>query len=433
MDFVEQYLHYNRDHASPKIYQQWMALYMTGTALSRRAWIGDLHTNPLFPNFYIILVGPPGPLFKSTCISTARRIIDEANVIHILPSSARKECFALELKGLQVPQPENVTHWKDVLTGCEGAFYVRELSSLLGSAHRRDNDIIDWLIDWYDSRPPSEPWPYRTIKRFDNPENLHRFAVHLVAGTTPRYVEDKFPDGCVEEGFGGRVIWVYCTMDDLVESDTNWGWEGKELEATALVRRMETIGNDPAGHGQYKMDDDATALLNVLLKQWTADMKISSASPIVGFLSRKQNHILKAALCRAAGDEARWGDKLIIGSDITWAENIVDELVPRLENLFRAGNRDVAARVANEMKVHLERSWVEMMDTELGLKGPLQAAILPKFKEYFGGLYSQVIMLRALNIVEQYGWGFIHPQKIKLEGQRRRREVIVYSAEGGET
>lgn len=436
MNFIDQYIHFNSRHDAPKDYHLWLGAYLVGAALSRKAWIGSLHQNPLFPNLYICLVGPQGLLFKSTCIETANRILVQSEVIHAaMPDAARRECLAMELKDLQFPPSSEITHWNEVIKGAEAAFMIGELSDLLGSSLRKDDEVLNWIQSWYDSRPPWRPWRYRTVKRYTNPETLYQLCIHLAAATTPKYIRGRFPEGCTEEGLGSRFVWIVKTAVDIRRVQEEWGWDlAKEGE---IVKELKRIHDDVNRHGQYELADESKPMFREWLDIWRAELIANSESPIGGFLARKQSHLLKLAMIRAAGQLDRNEPRLILPQDIGWASDRIAELTPGLAKLFHAVNMDQATRVALQMRECLKSSFVDLEPQSLevngrtvALGGPVRGMLLKMFRAKYVTEVGDYMTQKGLNTLQNAGWAMVFPVKVLVKGVRGRRDILIYSEEG---
>ncbi len=430
MNFIDSYIWYNRNHASPELYHRWAAHSLIGAGLSRSVWIGDLRSRPLFPTLYIVLVGPAGLLFKSTCVSEAERVFDGVQPIYAMPSNARRECLAVILKDIQEPPPSEVKHWKDVIRGCEAVFFVDEMASLFGESHIRDDQMMTWFIEWYDSRAPHKTWTYHTLRRYDNPEKLHRLAIHLVAATTPDYIKEKFPRGCTEQGIGSRIIWVNQGPEHIKKLTTSWGWDEREYET--LTQRYRLLSEDHRGHGQYTYSEQSQTFLDGWYKDWQDELLAKQSDPLRGFIARKQNHLLKTALIHAASDPDRWGEKVIHEEDFIYAERAIAELSPGLQRLFTEANANPTGQVALEMKQFLKRYFINVTMPGATPKTftTQNACVLSTFKKHFGQKYGPGLMLKSLSLVEQYNWAYIDStRRIAVQGKPRPRELIFYNAE----
>ena len=64
-NWLTAYATYTADSESPREFHLWTGIWTLAGALRRRVWI-DMRKFQWTPNFYIVLVGPPGIVNKST-------------------------------------------------------------------------------------------------------------------------------------------------------------------------------------------------------------------------------------------------------------------------------------------------------------------------------------------------------------------------------
>ena len=57
--WIELFVEQTAETASPPIFRKWAAISAVAGAMERKSWIVTRGT-PLYPNLYIILIGPPG-------------------------------------------------------------------------------------------------------------------------------------------------------------------------------------------------------------------------------------------------------------------------------------------------------------------------------------------------------------------------------------
>lgn len=86
-DWLKTYMLYTRDSESPDEFHFWTGVSTIAGALRRRVWI-DMRKFLWTPNFYIILVGPPGIVTKSTTTSVGYNLLRHVEGVHFGPDSA---------------------------------------------------------------------------------------------------------------------------------------------------------------------------------------------------------------------------------------------------------------------------------------------------------------------------------------------------------
>src|SRR6185369_5451385 len=84
-DWLASWQEYSNVLSSPPIFRKWAGIGILSAVLERKIWTKTKGSN-LFPNLYIILVGPPG-VGKSAILSHAERILRAVPEIFVAPSS----------------------------------------------------------------------------------------------------------------------------------------------------------------------------------------------------------------------------------------------------------------------------------------------------------------------------------------------------------
>jgi len=93
-DWYEGWLHYMKDSEAPLLYNKWVAISMLAAVLERKVFLS--WDKLIYPNFYIVLVGPPG-CRKGTAMSPGRAVLDEMNV-KLAADATTKEKLASRLE-----------------------------------------------------------------------------------------------------------------------------------------------------------------------------------------------------------------------------------------------------------------------------------------------------------------------------------------------
>src|SRR6516162_7064350 len=96
-NWLKAYTHYTRDSESPTSFHFWTGVATSAGALRRRVWI-DMRKFQWTPNFYVILVGPPGVAAKSTSISMGMSLLTQVPSIRFGPESMTWQALAKDLE-----------------------------------------------------------------------------------------------------------------------------------------------------------------------------------------------------------------------------------------------------------------------------------------------------------------------------------------------
>jgi len=120
-DWIKGYMEFTEDSESPTSFSFWTAVWVVAGALQRRVWI-DMRKFQWTPNFYIIFVGPPGIVAKSTCAAVGWSFLSHLPNNHF--------------------GPESLT-WQGLGKSFEEAFYYAKYLDANGTKYRITNGLID--------------------------------------------------------------------------------------------------------------------------------------------------------------------------------------------------------------------------------------------------------------------------------------------------
>lgn len=311
--------------APPKLYF-WSGVSTIAGALRRKVWI-DQYYFQWFPNFYVILVAPPGVVAKTTTADVGMNLLRQVPGIKFGPSvvtwQALVQAFAegaeaFELNGEYLPMSS--------LTISSGEF-----GNLLNP---QDKEMVDMLVNLWDGKGFTKMTKHSGTDEVINPW------INLIACTTPAWIEGNFPEYMIGGGFTSRCVFVYAEKKErfvaypglVVPKDI------KQYEQ-ALVQDLEHIALTLAG--KYILTKEAL--------EWGQEWYVAhnttrqahlDDSRFGGYIARKQTHIHKLAIVLAASQR----DELVINrSDLESAAAMVTDLEPEMVKVFsKIGMTEVA-------------------------------------------------------------------------------------------
>ena len=79
--WLKAYMNFTRASESPDAFHFWTGVGTIAGALRRRVWL-DMRHFQWTPNFYILLVGPPGVANKSTTVRIGSSLLSQVDGIH---------------------------------------------------------------------------------------------------------------------------------------------------------------------------------------------------------------------------------------------------------------------------------------------------------------------------------------------------------------
>lgn len=357
--WVDGFVKYTDKMGSPPLFQRWAGIFTVAAALERRV---AMRTNKgqLYPNLYVVMVGPPG-VGKTVALGVGHDITWEALVEgasdahHVAPTSLTKASLIDELllaeRKVVIP-----TNTPPVQTFNSLTLFSNELGTLLPAY---ESDFMSVLTDIYDCRIYAES-RRTTGKRFtiDNPQ------LNFIAATTPSYLMNFLPEGAWEQGFLSRTMLAYGGEVGYTELFDDVAFD-KELHS-ALIFDLRAIGRM---NGNFTIDDDA----KMAVRYWAKHGRPPEPDhpKLRHYNTRRIAHLLKLCMISSASTSS----SLRITLD-NYAEAL-DWLVALeavMPDIFRSMTMGSASRIMDE-------TWYFAYETFVrgGRKGGIPEYLLVQF------------------------------------------------------
>jgi hypothetical protein len=133
-NWIQSYLVYTAESEAPEEYHVWTALSTIAGAMRRRSFF-NMGYFLLYPNLYVVLVGPAGAK-KSTSMAIGRKLIAEIPGINFSVDSITRERLILDMSQVHADGHSSMT------------MFSSELGSLLTNSAM---DMVVFLTDIYES------------------------------------------------------------------------------------------------------------------------------------------------------------------------------------------------------------------------------------------------------------------------------------------
>lgn len=322
--WLDFYVKHMRFSEAPASFHFWVGVGTIAGALRRKVWTDHL-TYQYTPNFYIVLVAPPGIATKSTAIRYGISMLRQIKGVHLGPQSLTWQALLESLKqsteAVKVPGSEQVLVYSALTLG------ISELGTFLRPENR---EYLDHLTNIWDAQ--KEMIGKKTVK--DGEISIENPWLNIMAGTTPGWLRDNFPKVLVEGGLASRIIFVYednkqqlIAYPELLNVSERF-----KLEHEALLYDLQQIANLA---GQYKFTDAAyawgTDWYEKLHERRRKMNGISAKERYTDLLSRKQALIHKLAIILAA---SKRDDLVLDVDDLSDADKHVSALENNLNFVF---------------------------------------------------------------------------------------------------
>lgn len=325
-------MEYTKHMEAPDLFHMWTAIGTIAGALRGKVWI-DMGYFKWKPNFFIVLVAPPGVVSKSTTLGVGMSMLRELESIHFGPDSVTWQALTEAF----VEAQENV---KDVGPMSALTIAASELGTFLDP---RNREMIDVLCDLWDGR--NVPWKRRTkgegIAEIRNPW------LNFLSCTTPGWIEENFPEYAIKGGFTSRTVFVYADAKrDLVAYPGLRMDEFRSEFGTLRRHLVNDLKMIARIQGQYFLTPQAFKWgQDWYEKHWNPDAhEHMDKETYGGYLARKQTHIHKTAMVLAS---ATSDEMIITPHHLRQADYLVSQLEIQMINVFRhiTDNRDAMLAV----------------------------------------------------------------------------------------
>ena len=316
-DWIENYEKYCLDEEPPKKFHQWMGVSVIAAALQRKCCLrwGSL---TFYPNFYIILVAPPGKARKGTAMAIAEKYISEM-MIPLSPDTTSLQ--ALISRMCECTNTEEQTEEGYFESHSSLTAFAPELTVFLGYANK---ELITALCDFYDCRSRFE---YRTIGR--GVEEIIGVYLNLIGATTPDLIKDSMSMATIGTGLPSRMIFVY---EHRIEKRVICPFYMLSAEGIELRRKLiEDLTKIRSLKGDFKVSKNFLGYWT----EWYGNYPDECPFDPVHFGSyweRKPAHVMKLSIVMSA---SRSDDKIIRVRDLQRSIKLIEETERKMPYVFQ--------------------------------------------------------------------------------------------------
>ena len=306
-NWLREYAVHTEFSEAPVEFHFWAGVSTIAGALRRQVWIDQRHFQ-WTPNMYIILVGPPGVVTKSTAMRTGMKMLREVPGVCMGPQSMTWQGLTLALEEavqlvpytpVNAPTPEPLMLPMACIT-CD----VAELGTFLRT---EDPRMVDVLTDLWDGQLAK--WEHKL--RTQQGAQLQNPWINILGCTTPTWIRKNVPEDMVGGGLVSRILFVYGDKKrnlvpypaDVVEDTVYRDREAK------LIDDLKAIGSLI---GEYHLTREAKDWgIDWYRNHWSSRPEHLASERYEGYLGRKQTHMHKLAIVLAAAER----NELIISKE----------------------------------------------------------------------------------------------------------------------
>lgn len=375
-DWIKTFLDYASFGEAPMKFLFWTGVSTVAGALRRRVWL-DMKNFQWVPNFYIVLVAPPGVVSKSTTINIGMNLLRDVDGVKFGPDSITWQALVTQFAAAQelVYQPATQEY---LPMSC-----LTIASDEFGTFFRPDdNDMVNLLIALWDGKRGS----FSKITKMAGSDSIENPWINMIACTTPTWIADNFSQYMIGGGFTSRCIFIYADKKRQLVAYPDESAPGSYHEVQAkLIHDLEVISTLT---GEFKL----TQAAREWGRHWYATHNAAKPAGLDtdqfgGYLARKQTHIHKLAMVLTA---SRQNDLLIEQDVLEAAEGFVTALEKDMPLIYsRIGQTEITRGSSQIMDIVSRRGSVardelyaqlfrtmNFRDFEMALTGAIQAGHL---------------------------------------------------------
>ena len=383
-NWLKAYLQFTSFNETPDICHFVTGVSTVASVLKRRVWF-DQRYFKWFPNFYILIVAPPGVVAKTTSINIGMDLAKEIEGVRLGPESVTWQ----QMVNILAESKEFVE-----ATGQDGiplidktlvpmscvTFAIGEFGTFFSAD---DKMIIDVLTSLWDGK--TGIWERST--KTQGSSSIENPWVNMIACTTPSWMTKNFPEYLIGGGLHSRMLFVYAEKKRKLEA-----YLDETMEAEDFAERREDLLHDlriiGGLFGAFRLDPEARIWgKDWYHKHWDERPEHLSSDRYGGYIARKQTHIHKLAMVLSV---ARSNDLVLHKQDLISADKFVTSLEPDMAKIFKAigASEEAKRRIEIEAFIRIRQQvtkedlWREVMpimsfrEFEEAIGSMIQAKIL---------------------------------------------------------
>jgi len=329
-DWLEAFTEYASIGEAPLKFYFWTGVATIASVMRRQVMMQMGHF-VWVPNFYIVLVAPPGIVNKSTTINIGKDLLSEIKGIRIGADALTWQFLIFDLASSTAMFEHN-----GIMTPQSAvSYFVSELGTFLNP---QDRDLVDILTSIWGGDSKSSAFKKGT--KTQGSDMIENPCINIIAGTTPSWFSENVPTSMVGGGLTARCIIIYAdTKRQLV------AYPGEHLpphfheQRTKLLEDLQTMAS--LG-GNFIIEPDA--------RDWGVDwyQKICSSYGSAHdryfevYLARKQTHLHKLAMIISLSRR----DSLVITlNDMRFALGMLEGAEEDMNKIFAHVGQNENARV----------------------------------------------------------------------------------------
>lgn len=356
-NFLRDYREFTSGNEAHPTYHLFTSLVALSSIISRRVWL-DMEYFTIFPNLYVVLVGPPGNR-KTSAMSTGKALLRELKEIPFSGECISKEKLVLDMTEQERGIMDLPDKYAKMRLYSPMTVMVTELSEFLSISAA---GMIGFLTDVYDQ----EFYEHKTKNK--GTSVITGPFLNVLACTTPEWITTYLRSDIISGGFSRRTLFVNETEKSAriafptITPAMSSAW-GRVLQHSRILLKVR---------GPFLWSPEAREYYT----KWYIAYSPPSDESLVGYYETKHIQMLKLAMLVALSDDPT---KLVLEvRHIEVALSFLSLVESNLAKVFEAMGRNDLNRIASKTLDVIRRSpSIEYTD----LQGHKQQGILIQLKK----------------------------------------------------
>lgn len=349
---------------APEKFHFWCACSVIAGALRRRVYI-DMETFQWYPNLYVILVGPPGIVKKSTTINIGARLLRDIDGIHFGADVTTWEGFiqqldeAKDIHRVDTADGGKLTVEDRHTVTCALTMTISEWGTFFDP---KNWQMVQMLTDLYDGKTDI---PISKYTKTQGSNFITNPFVNMVAGTTPLWLRDNFKSNFAGWGLSSRCLFMHCAEPEREVPYPDEVWNGlykssmrSFLDDLREISRLQGECRLSAAARNYGRDWYAEHVV----RKRTIDSDPYHDEWLSYFLARKWDHIHKLAMILSV---AQRNDLVVDTAMLQEATRRCDEVETEMYRIF-GGVAATPHTQDGDRRVSVWRAMSEAMSQDSG-------------------------------------------------------------------
>lgn len=341
-NFIDAFMAYTEGRGSPEMFRKATAISIVSAAMERKTWVTTAKGR-LFPNQYILLVGPPG-VGKSLCTTTAYDLLNEIRSpetpFHLAPTSVSKASMIDRLVEAErrIVRPMETPA---IMSFNSLTIIANEFGVFLPSW---EGEFMNTMTDLWDCGRYAEK---KRTSKLDI--ELPNTQLSLLSATTPAHLNQLLPEGAWETGFMSRILIIY--SGEFFHTDLFSAAVFEDKSREGLVNDLRDIYKI---YGEFTVTDDAKEALNEWSKK--GGPPVPEHPKLMHYRSRRIAHLLKLCMVASAASDS---DRIITLDHYAEALDWLISFETFMPDVFKSLKTSGDARAIEECYHFVYQLWIK--------------------------------------------------------------------------